>query len=760
LNPYSMSRRRISRCVLPLLALLAGCTRSPEAQKARYLAHGREFLQKHDDSKAILEFQNAAHIAPNDPEPDYLIGLADQDSGNIGPAIASFQKALHKNPKHAGAQLKVAQIMAAASEKKWIEEAHHRLLALEQSAPDSPEVLETLALTEWKLGDLGDAVQHLNKVLAHLPAELQASIWLAQAKLQQHDPKGALAVLEKACEAAPQSAAPRIALAHLYLAEKVPDQAEAELKRALALEPHNYSALFDLANLQLSLGRTEQAEQNFRRLAASDDPRYRAVLAQFWFQQGQLDKAVSELQKLARAHPQDRVVRARLVAAYQATGRLAEARNLLDTALHQNASDLDALIQRAEMSMRAGAYPSAQSDLNQFLRLQPASARAHYLLAIAEAAQGSREACRLQLSEALRLNPDLLPARLELARDLIRDHQAAAALEVLDAAPAAQKQWMPFLIERNWALWATNNLAEMRKGIDQALAHERSPDLLIQDGLWKLRTGHASAARASLEQALQLHPGDLRALAALSQSYARLRQPELALEAVQEYARKAPTSASVQEFLGALLWAHGEHARARAAFAAAKAADPHFFPADFSLAQIDAAEGKWNDAAARMRHVLSDNPTLTTAHLWLGDIEWIQGNPEGAIEEYQRVVDAHPQDALALNNLAYLLAEYRKQPDRALHYAQRAVELAPDDPNCLDTLGWILYQKGLYSPAIPYLQRAAGQSPNAVLQYHLAMALAKTGAWNSARQILARALKENPHVPEAKLAQALLANPN
>jgi tetratricopeptide (TPR) repeat protein len=755
-----MSRLQTSVCTFLLLVSLSGCTRSPEARKAAYLKRGRAFLQKHDYAKAILEFRNAAQIAPKDPEPDYLTGVAYQDSDSIGAAIASFQRALRKNPKHTGAQLKLAQIMAAASEKRWIEEANHRLLMLKRSGSDSPEVLDTLALTELKLGEIEDAVQHLNEVLAHFPLQLQASVLLSQARLQQHDLKGALAVLEKACAKAPKSADPHIALANLYIAEKMPSQAEAELRRALALDPQNHSALFDLASLQVSLGRAQQAEENFRRLSASGDPRYQAVFAQFLFQQGRLNEALAEFQKLAKASPNDRTARTYLVAALQATGRLVEARKILNTALSHNAADLDALIQRAELSIHTGAYQSAESDLNQFLRLQPVSAQAHYLLAEIEAARGNSEACRLQLEDALRLNPYLLPARLDLARTLLRDRQAGAALEILDAAPAGQKQSVPLVIERNWALWATNNLTEMRKGIDQALAHERSADLLIQDGLWKLRMGHASAARASLEQALRLNPGDLRALAGLSKSYAQLGRSELALQAVQEYAQKMPSSAPIQEFLGTLLWAHGEHARARAAFEAAKAADPHFFPADFSLAQIDAAEGKWNDAAARMKQVLSYNPTLTTAHLWLGDIEWIKGDSEGAIQEYQRVVDANPHDAVALNNLAYLLAEYRKQPDTALKFAERAVELAPDDPNCLDTLGWILYRKGLYSPAIPYLKRAITQSPNAILKYHLAMAYAKSGARNSAQQTLARALKDNPRLPEAKLAQVALANQN
>jgi len=40
---------------------------------------------------------------------------------------------------------------------------------------------------------------------------------------------------------------------------------------------------------------------------------------------------------------------------------------------------------------------------------------------------------------------------------------------------------------------------------------ERSPDLLVQDSLWKLRAGDVKSARAALAEALKLDPADLAA---------------------------------------------------------------------------------------------------------------------------------------------------------------------------------------------------------------------------------------------------------
>jgi Tfp pilus assembly protein PilF len=111
-----------------------------------------------------------------------------------------------------------------------------------------------------------------------------------------------------------------------------------------------------------------------------------------------------------------------------------------------------------------------------------------------------------------------------------------------------------------------------------------------------------------------------------------------------------------------------------------------------------------------------------------------------------------------LNNLAYELAEFGNQPDEALKYAQRAVELAPGNPSYSDTLGWILYGKGLYAPAIQYLEMAAAKPGNVVWKYHLAMAYAKAGQAARGRTTLDAALKVDNRVPEAKMAQQIVGS--
>jgi tetratricopeptide (TPR) repeat protein len=715
-------------------------------------------MEKKDYRRAALEFRNALKAKPRDPEVYYQLGLADIGANDIREAALCLRKAIELNPKHVGAQLRLAQLMASATSAELLAEANRRLVSLLNDNPDNPDALNALALTELKLGKVQDGMQHLSRLLQNDPRQLTSSILLAQAMWAQRDVKGAEEVLRQACETDPKAAAPHIALGSFYASlNRLPD-AEREYRRALELAPQSLEAQSALALLWRQQDRNQEAETIFRSLSNSADANYKPLLAIFLFEQGRRDAALREFERLSKADPDDRQARTRLVAVYRALNRIPDAEKVLSAALKKNPTDLDALLQRSELYIAGKKYVQAETDLNQVIHYRPTSGEAHYILAKIRQLQGSALTQRQELGEAIRLNPYLLTARIELAQLLLQANDRKAALGLLDEVPNAQKNVPGLLVLRNWALWMSNDMAELRKGIDRGLAMQRSPDFLIQDALWKLRSGNYAGARTALDEALKLNPGDLRALEGIKSTYLAQNQPVQAIQKVKEYADSAPRSAPVQQFLGNLLMVHGDGKEARVALVAANSDDPKFIPAYLSLAQLDVTERKFDDAAARLQKVLSINSGNTTARLWLGNIEETKGNHEQALKNYRDVVAADPGNPQALNNLAYLTSEYANQPNEAIKYAQKAKELAPNDPTYSDTLGWILYRKGLYPSAVSELERAASKDGDPVWKYHLAMAYARAGDLNRGRSTFRAALKQNPNLPEAKVAQEILGD--
>ncbi len=740
---------------LLLAVLLWGCARSPEARRDAFLAKGKTYMAKKDYARAIVEFKAAAGAMPKDPEPYYQAGIALLAAGDLTGGVRALRQTLLIDPNHKLAQLRMAQLTSMGDED-MAKDAEGKLEELLHGAPDDPNVLNALAFTELRLGKTGEAMDSLEKVLAHAPKALNVSVMLAKAKLGQKDVKGAEQILEQACEASPKSAVPRIVLGNFYESQNRNTDAEAQFKKALELEPKNNQAQLSLATLWNSLGRKQEAEDAFKRLAVSSDKTFKAVYALFLFEQGRKEEGVAEFERLNKQDPEDRLTRTRLVAAYLQVNRNADAERVIATALKKNPKDIDALLQRGEMSLTKGDYEKAKIDLIQVMGLQPNSAQVQYTLARIDRARGAQLVYRQGLFKTLQLDPLLLSARLELAQALVGGNEAKSALDVLDQTPSPQRQNLLVLVSRNWALWALGEFAEMRKGIDAGLARERSADLLIQDGLWKLNAGNANGARASVQEALKLDPSDLRALSALRQTYGNQKQSSEAMEKVKEYAAKSPKSAAVQEFLGMMLMSNGNKSQARDAFLQAKQADPKFVTADLSLIQLDAADGKLGDAQGKLQAMVTTDPKNTTAQLWLGNIDEDRGDHAAALEQFRKVVAADPENTQALNNLAYLLSEYKNNPNDALKFAESAQALAPDNPEFADTVGWILYRKGLYPSAVKQLERTLTHRGNVVWQYHLGLAYYKTGDVEHGKEVLQAALKRNPNVPEAKMALDVL----
>lgn len=720
------------------------------------MAAGKQLLKKHDVARAILEFKNATKATPKDPETHYQLAIAYIQSGDVIHGVPELRKVLEINPKHQEAQLILARLMSTVDDKEVLEDARRRLESMLEDTPNNSNALHALALTELKLGNSKNALENLGKAVAAAPSNVSIAVTLAQAKLRQGDAKGAEEVLLQAVAKNPNSAPAVVILGRFYLSQRRMEDAEKQIRRALAMDGNSGSALYAMASLQLETGRKAEAEQTLRRLSQLPEKITKSAFANFLYEEGRTKEALTEFQRLIKEDPSDREARARLVTALASLKRIREAEAVLNEVLKRNPKDLDALLQRGELLVDAGKYDQAEMDLNQVLQLQPIAPEIHYVLGRLYRARKQDLRYREELSKALELNPYLLAVRLELAQSLALGNNARSALDILDKAPESQRNLRAVRAERNWTLWAAGDIAEMRKSVDASLARERTPEFLLQDGLLKLRSGNASAARVSLESALSLDPTDVRAMGALNQAFTQQNQASVAVIKVKEFAAKQPKSADVQEFLGVLLFKKGDIEGARAAFGAAKAADPKAVKADLSLAAVDVAERKYDSALNRLHAVLAANPDHLQARLWVGNVKMFKHDYNGALEAYSMAVRIDSSDPQALNNYAYLLAQESHKLDVALKYAQRAQELAPDNPEFTDTLGWILFEKGLYPSALTYLTRSGARDGNPVWKYHLAMAYAKSGDPESGRAMLKVALARNPDLPEAKVASEML----
>jgi tetratricopeptide (TPR) repeat protein len=753
-QPVKATTALLLSCAIALLLPLGGCTRSPQQKYAKFLERGNAQLQKHEYNRAVLEFKNALVINPKSAEAQYQLALAYLGGNDARRAAASLWRSLELDPKYTRAELKLSQMAVESRDPAELREAEKHLRHVLAISPADPDALSTLAVTQWKLGKHEEAEKILTQACADFPQNLKLSINLAKLKLVQKDPSGAEAILKSVADNSTLADA-AVTLGQFYVATGRLQDAEQQFQRALQIDPKHGLALVSAAEIHERAGQTNQADQLYKQAASSSDSQYKAVHALFLFRSGKRDLAITEFEKLAKQDPSDRDARSRLIAAYQAVNRAPDAEKLVSAALKKNRKDVDALLQRSQIYVRDGKYAQAQADLTSILQFEPTSAEAHHLLAQVYRKTGAALRSRQELTEALRLKPSLLAARIELSELLITTKSAQTALEILNETPDPQKNTVPVLLQRNWAYLGLGSWAKARKGIDQVQQMGDNPEALVQDGTLKLTQRNFAAARESFERALKKNPDDFKTLALLVQSYDLQKQLPAAVERVRHHAAQRPNSAPVQFFYGQMMRRMDNRKESRKAFAAAKAADPSLTAADVSLAGLDASEDKWADARRRLSDVVLNSPADISAHLALGAVEDHDHNYPAAIEQYRKVVDLDGSNIEALHKLAYLLAENTNHYDEALKFAQKAEELAPDNASVQDTLGWILYRKGLYSQAIPYLERSAATQPTALRKGHLAVAYWKSGNQSKAQDALRAALKIDPALADSEFLREM-----
>lgn len=738
-------------------ALLLACAKSPAAKEKEFLENGKKALAARDYARAGLEFRNAAQAVKSDAEPYYQLALVDLATGDSGSAYQLLKKATQLNPKHIAALSALAELLASSGSQKFAPDAEKAAKQALEVSPNNPAALESLALLQLREGKTADAEQYLEQALNNSPDYLRAAVLLAKVKSSTGDIKGAEQVLKQSVAQDPKNNASLIALGNFYAAIGRSADAIQTLQSALKVKPNDGVTLASLAQAQFKAGQNAAAGETLHQLSLTSDPAFESLYGRYLLLAGKSDAAVKEFERLYQKYPKDSAARSRLVQTYLSLNRRPEAERIINDALKRNPKDASALIERSSIYIQDKKYNEAQADLNEALRYEPKSAEAHFLLSRIHRSRGFLLGQRQELTDALNIDANLLEVRLELAENL-RPQSAKDALDILDKAPRTQARTPGFIAERNRCLMALGRDEELQTELNRVLKVYRTPDLLVQDGLLKMKTRHFDEARASFAEALGKDPTNPQILDLLGDTYLAQGQAGKAVAAIEDQAKRYPKSPRIQQVLGFWLMNHQQLEGARRAFNAAKSADPSYDEADIALGMLSMREQKLDEASKHFSNVLEKKPLDATARYFLAMVDDQTGAYPLAIANYRELVTQQPDNALFLNALAWDLVDHAQKADEALPFAEKAKQLAPKDPRVADTLGWIYYQKGVYKSAVAQLESAV--SPEGKLsgedlsrvRYHLAMAYFKAGDRSHGESFLAETLRSAPNLPEAKLA--------
>jgi Tfp pilus assembly protein PilF len=154
---------------------------------------------------------------------------------------------------------------------------------------------------------------------------------------------------------------------------------------------------------------------------------------------------------------------------------------------------------------------------------------------------------------------------------------------------------------------------------------------------------------------------------------------------------------------------------------------------------------------------LAGNPDDLAVRLEYASLLMQQEDNARAADQYEAVLKQAPTNALAQNNLGWLIQ--KSDPKRALSLLSAAYKTAPNSADIADTLGWVKLQQKDAAGGLDLLDKAHKLKPqDGSITYHLIVALDANAKRDAARELLKSLLASNAQFKERQAAAQLAAS--
>jgi Flp pilus assembly protein TadD len=201
---------------------------------------------------AVAPLQKAVELLPSQSRPRFLLGLAQERSGDLKSAAESFDGAARLDPKDTESLIQLGRIYLKTNRPADAEGKFRAALTLEQESPEARQGL-ALSLDAEKKSEALDAYK---AYLAVHPQDSEARSRFVHLLVEQGQSDAALAELDKAGVGHAPTAEDLKLRADIQIGQKKLDAAIATLKQAIAMAPND-------AQLHGGLGRTYLQARDF-----------------------------------------------------------------------------------------------------------------------------------------------------------------------------------------------------------------------------------------------------------------------------------------------------------------------------------------------------------------------------------------------------------------------------------------------------------------------------------------------------------------
>jgi len=476
---------------------------------------------------------------------------------------------------------------------------------------------------------------------------------------------------------------------------------------AIQKDPSNDAAHYELAKLHAQNGEYEDALE-YAQTATSLDPdnmRYQMVLADVFTLKGEQGKAIEIHETLARRHPEQLNLQEQLLNAYLQNEQYDKAIEVLEHIESLQGPSEETSMQKQRILITQGNIEKAIEEAEKMIKMFPDELAFYELLVDLYMETNRRE----QAAETLRQMKETAPEN-HMVYLLHADfhHQQGEHEEAFSYLKEAfQSREMEVEGKARIIYTYLQAAGEEDVYLDQAIelgqiladTHPENPEAFFIFGDMLNMSDMHEAARDQYLKGTELDPSSLGAWEQILSIHLRLSD----YEALRDHSEKALEYFLEQPIL--------------------------YLFNGLAYLQLDDYEEAVSSFDYGLALIVDDDDLKEDFLTLLGDTHYQLKDHQQSDQYYERAIELNPQNATALNNYSYHLAERKERLDEALQMAEMANRFEPDNAAFQDTYGWIKYQMGDFEAAQEWIRKAmdTSEDPSADILEHYGDVLYQLG---------------------------------
>jgi putative PEP-CTERM system TPR-repeat lipoprotein len=565
--------------------------------------------------EAMAAVDKARSLDPKSAAVYYQQGSIQHVQGDLPGALAAYDKALALDAGFSEARLTRAGIYLDTKQNALAAADVAELQQRSSLDPRTWYLAAVLAEREGKQQVVANSLRQITELLDPLPLQFikyrpQMLLLNGQAHYGLGEREKSKPYFESFQRLQPGSPVSKL-LANIYLAERNQDRAADSLEQYLRVFPNDPQAMALLASAYMAKGRNARASELMQRALQTQDT-------------------------------------AELYTAYGlsllGSGQSENALPQLETAYKKDPTQTQAAFALVGLYLRGNQTAKALAITEALIKRQPANPSFQNLHGLAKAQAKDLNGARAAFQQAIKLDPTLSTASINLARVEMIGKNLPRAQELLDGVLKAEETNTEAMFELAALMQRNNKPADAQRVLQKAYDLAGSKDLRVCLGLVDLhmRNGRMAEALKVLQQVSVNLPDSLPVLLAMTRVQLAMGDAAGAKTSLTAATRVANFDPQIQVEIALLQI--GAKNLPGAAYSLEKALNTNadFIPALALLAEVETKQGDYAKADLHAQRIVQREPKLPVGYSLLGDLSMARRQVGPAIEFYRKAHAAQP----------------------------------------------------------------------------------------------------------------------